>query len=285
MYERILVRPYKLMLIIMTDNYKQQITEFFNYRRQYDNNFTYNRAIKLVHCVNLSEGETVLDVATGTAIVAIAVAQIIGTKGKVIGVDISPVMLAQAREKITEAKINNIELIESDIDALDFSDSSFDTIFCSSSLPWFTDIPGIFSNWHRWLKPKGKIVFSCYSEQSFLTPIIVQLCQEICNINLPDWNSITGTPAKCQQLLEAVGFNNVVVKQEQLGHYLTVEEAKNTWKGDRLWINPQGNPLLNLSDEQLTQLKSAYDAKIEQLATEKGIWEDITIFYVSAFKL
>ncbi|VEP18228.1 Methyltransferase type 11 [Hyella patelloides LEGE 07179] len=269
----------------MFNKYKKQITEFFNYRKQYDNEFTYNRAIKLVDCVNLSEGETVLDVATGTAIVAIAASSLIGKKGKVIGVDISPVMLAQAREKIAKADVSNIELIESDIDDLEFPDNSFDTIFCSSSVPWFIDIPGVFDNWYRWLKPEGKIVFSCYSEKSFLTPKIVQLCQEMCNIELPDWNSITGTPEKCQQLLESSGFKNVVVKQEQLGHYLTAEEAKNTWKGDRIWINPRGNPLLDLSDEQLAQLKLAYDAEIDQLATEKRVWEDITIFYVYAYKL
>jgi arsenite methyltransferase len=268
----------------MSDNYKQQITEFFNYRQQYDNDFTYNRAIKLVECVELLPGETILDVATGTAIVAIAASQIIGEEGKVIGVDISPVMLAQAQAKIAEQKITNIELIEADIDSLDFSENSFDTIFCSSSVPWFTDIPGTFSNWYRWLKPGGKIAFSCYSEKSFLTPIIVELCQEICKIKLPDWNSITGTPEKCQQLLATVGFENIVVKQEQLGHYLTIEEAKNTWQGDRIWINPQGNPLLNLSDQQLADLKSVYDGKIEQLVTEKGVWEDITIFYVLAYK-
>lgn len=269
----------------MPNNYKQQITEFFNYRQQYDNDFTYNRAIKLVQSTNLSPGETILDVATGTAIVAIAVSQIIGDRGKLIGVDISPVMLAQAKEKIAKEEITNIKLIESDIDDLDFPDCNFDTIFCSSSVPWFTNITGTFKNWYRWLKQGGKIVFSCYSEKSFLTPIIVELCQEICKIDLPDWNSTTGTPEKCQHLLNIVGFKNIVVKQEQLGHYLTIEEAKKTWQGDRFWLNPQGNPLLNLSDEQLAQLKSAYDEKIEGLATEKGVWEDITIFYISAFKI
>lgn len=268
----------------MSDRYKQQITEFFNYRKQYDNDFTYNRAIKLVRSTDLLPGETILDVATGTAIVAIAASEIIGNRGKIIGVDISPVMLAQAREKITKEEITNIELIESDLDNLDFPNNTFDTIFCSSSVPWFVDIYGTFANWYRWLKLDGKIVFSCYSEQSFLTPIIVKLCREICKVELPDWNSITGTPEKCQQLLEAVGFKNVVVNQEQLGHYLSIEEAKNTWNGDRLWINPRGNPLVNLSDEQLAGLKSAYDAKIERLATERGVWEDITIFYVSALK-
>ena len=239
------------------NSYKKQITDFFNYRQQYDNNFTYNRAIKLVEATDLSEGESVLDVATGTAIVAIAASKIIGREGKVIGVDISPIMLSQARKKIASAEIDNIELTEADIDELDFTENSFDTIFCSSSVPWFTDIPQVFSNWYRWLKPGGKIAFSCYDEKSFLTPIIVELCQQICNIELPDWNSITGTPAKCQHLLEQAGFNNIEVKQEQLGHYLTIEEAKNTWKGDRLWINPRGNPLLDFSDEQLAELKSA----------------------------
>ena len=265
-------------------SYKTQITNFFNQRTQYDNNFTYNRAIKLVDCIALSKGETVLDVATGTAIVAIAAAKIIGTSGKIIGVDISPVMLSQAQEKIDSAGMTNIQLIESDIDHLDFEASSFDTIFCSSSVPWFTDIPQTFNNWYRWLKPQGKIAFSCYSEKSFLTPVIVELFQQNCNFKLPDWNSITGTPAKCKALLQQSGFQDIKVTAEQLGHYLTVQEAKNTWQGDRLWINPQGNPLLNLSDEKLAQIKLAYDAKIEELATDKGVWEDITIYYVSAIK-
>lgn len=269
----------------MSNNYKQKVAEFFNYRsKQYDNNFTYNRAVKLVQYVNLLSGETILDVATGTAIVAIAASELIGNQGKVIGVDISPIMLEQAKAKIAEQSITNIELIESDIDELEFPANTFDTIFCSSSVPWFTDIFMTFKNWYDWLKPGGKIAFSCYCENSFLTPIIVKLCQDICQINLPDWNSITGTPEKCQQLLETVGFQNIVVQQEQIGHYLTLEEAKNTWQGDRVWINPRGNPLLTLSDEQLAQLKLAYNTKIEQLATEKRVWEDITIFYVVAYK-
>lgn len=268
----------------MTSNYKQQITEFFNYRQQYDNDFTRDRALKLAACLELVPGEQVLDVATGTAIVAIAASEQIGETGKVTGVDISTIMLTQAQEKISKAAINNIELIESDIDTLDFDSESFNTIFCSSSVPWFTDIPQVFANWYHWLKPGGKIAFSCYSEKSFLTPLIVEVAQEIAEIDLPDWNSPTGTPEKCQQLLNTAGFEQVEVKQDQLGHYLPVKEAKSTWQGDRTWINPRGNPLLELSDQDLTELKQAYDAKIDELATDQGIWQDITIYFVTAHK-
>lgn len=263
-------------------NYKQEVTVFFNQRTQYDNDFTCNRAIKLVECVNLSPGEKVLDVATGTGIIAIAASELIGDKGTVIGVDISPIMLQQAELKIAEAKISNIQLIESDIDNIDFPKNSFDTIFCSSSIPWFTDIPTIFKKWHNWLKPEGKIAFSCYSQDSFFTPLIVKLCREICNTALPDWNSLTGTPEKCRTLLKEAGFNSTKITTEQLGHYLTVETAQQTWQGDSSWINPQGNPLTKLSPQQLQELKTAYDLEVEKLATEKGVWQDITIFFVVA---
>lgn len=264
-------------------NYKKQVTAFFNNRTQYDNNFTYNRAIKLFECVSLSPGEQILDVATGTGIIAIAASEVVGERGSVIGVDIAPGMLAQAREKIAEKKITNIQLIESDIDNISFPEKSFDTIFCSSSIPWFTNIPAVFQSWYHWLKPGGKIAFSCYSQDSFFTPLIVRLCQEVCQTELPDWNSFTGTPKKCCNLLEKASFKNITITTEQLGHYLTVETAKQTWQGDRIWINPQGNPLINLSDRQLQELKINYDLEIEKLATEREVWQDITIFFVVAY--
>ncbi|HHP7232330.1 MAG TPA: class I SAM-dependent methyltransferase [Xenococcaceae cyanobacterium] len=264
--------------------YKQQVTAFFNQKTQYDNDFTYKRAIKLFNCIPLSPGEKILDVATGTAIIAIAASEIVGESGKVIGIDLSPGMLAQAKAKITAKNITNIQLIETDIEQIEFPANHFDGIFCSSSVPWFTNLPAVLQAWHRWLKPGGKIAFSCYSQESFLTPLIVRLSQEVCDLAVPDWNSLTGTPEKCQNLLQQAGFSNITITSEQLGHYLTVATAKQTWKGDRTWINPHGNPLTKLSAIQLQKLKAAYDLAIEKLATESGVWQDITLFLVVAEK-
>lgn len=264
--------------------YKQQVTAFFDTRTSYDNEFTYRRAVPVVELAQLQRGQQVLDVATGTGILAIAAAQLVGSEGKVVGVDISPGMLSQARRKIEEAGLQNIELIEVDADYLNFSDESFDAILCSSSIVWLSDIPAALRNWYQWLKKGGLVSFSCYSETSFMTPVIVRVCAQVYGISLPNWNEPLGTPEKCHKLLQEAGFQDIEVKTEQLGEYISLGDAKKCWIGDTAWINPRGNPLSQLSQEQLERLKTSYDAEVETLATDKGVWHDITTFFVIAHK-
>jgi protein-L-isoaspartate(D-aspartate) O-methyltransferase len=64
------------------NEYKQEIIAFYETRTNYDNDFTYRRAIPLVELAQLQRGQHVLDVATGTGIVAIAAAEIVGSEGK-----------------------------------------------------------------------------------------------------------------------------------------------------------------------------------------------------------
>lgn len=264
--------------------YKQQVTAFFDTRTSYDNDFTYRRAVPVVELAQLQRGQQVLDVATGTGILAIAAARIVGSEGKVVGVDISPGMLSQARRKIEAAGLQNIEVIEADAEELNFSDESFDAILCSSSIVWLSNIPAALHNWYRFLKKGGLVSFSCYSETSFMTPVVVRVCAKVYGISLANWNELLGTPEKCHQLLQDAGFQDIEVKTEQLGEYISLGDAKKCWIGDGNWINPRGNPLSQLSKEQLERLKASYDAEVETLATDKGVWHDITTFFVIGHK-
>ncbi len=128
------------------NEYKQEIRAFYDARTNYDNDFTYRRAIPLVELAQLQPGQHILDVATGTGIVAIAAAEKVGSEGKVIGVDFTPGMLEQARRKIAAAGLQNIELIEADAEAINFNDESFDAIFCATAIVLLSDIPAALGN-------------------------------------------------------------------------------------------------------------------------------------------
>lgn len=100
-----------------------------------------------------------LDVATGTGIIAIAAAQAVGREGQVIGVYFSGGMLGQAQQKIQELGLQNVKLIEADAETVKFEDESFDVILCSSAIVYFKDIQATLQNWYYWLKIGGILDF------------------------------------------------------------------------------------------------------------------------------
>ena len=90
-------------------NYKKTVIDFFDGRTHYDNDVTVRRALPLLETVTLKSGQQVLDVATGTGIIAIAAAQAVGSTGSVNGVDFSAEMLRQARDKSQALGLDDIE--------------------------------------------------------------------------------------------------------------------------------------------------------------------------------
>lgn len=265
------------------DQYKQQVVAVYDARTNYDNDFTYRRAIPLVELAQLQRGQHILDVATGTGIVAIAAAKIVGSEGKVVGVDICPGMLNQARQKIAAEGLQNIELIEADAEYLNFTDEIFDAILCTSAIVLLSDIPGALRNWHRLLKKGGLVGFSSYSEKSFIAPIVIKVCAKVFGISLLNLNEPLGTPEKCYGMVRQAGFQDIEIKINQFGSYLNLNDAKNMWNGS-WWLHPQGNPLLQLQPEQIERLKAEYITEVEALATEQGFWHDVTTFFVLARK-
>lgn len=263
------------------NQYKQTVVDFFNSRTNYDNDYTIRRTLPLLDLVGLKQGQKVLDLATGTGILAIAAAQIVGAEGKVIGVDFSSEMLDQARRKAEELGCQNLELIEADVEYLNFELESFDAIICGTAIVYFRDIPASLRNWYRWLKPGGIVAFSCCSDESCEAPLLIKVCAKY-GISLLNINEPTGTPEKCCNLLQEVGFQNVEVQTKQFGFYREFEELAQ-WNG--MWFHPRENPLSHLTSEQMEKLKAEYRKEVEARATERGVWYENMTFFVTGKKL
>ncbi len=260
------------------DEFKQQVADLYSQRSSnYDEgDFHPLLAHRLIEYAGIRSGPIILDIATGTGLVAIKAAQLVGSSGWVVGVDISTGMIDQAKQKAKAVGLSNIELMLADAEALDFPDNSFDRVLCCSTLPLLTNVQADLRLWHRFLKPDGLIGLCVFAETAFVAGVVLKRVARSYGVELV-MSDLTGTEKKCYTLLREAGFENVEVKTEQFGNYISLSEA-NAWDGT--FKHPLSRPLRQLSPEQLEQAKAEYEAELEASVTDKGIWNDITTFFV-----
>lgn len=73
-------------------------------------------AVRLASFAGVEPGHRVLDVATGTGWVALAAAAMAGPRGTVVGIDLSPGMIARAREKARRRGLSNVAFRLGDVE-------------------------------------------------------------------------------------------------------------------------------------------------------------------------
>ncbi len=100
----------------------------------------------------IAPGESVLDVACGTGVLALAAREMVGPAGTVVGLDANADMLMVARRKSKE-----IDWREGKAEVLPFADQSFDAVVSQFGLMFFDDRPAAFGEMMRVLKPGGRI--------------------------------------------------------------------------------------------------------------------------------
>lgn len=106
---------------------------------------------------DIEPGMVVLDLGCGVGFDAFVAAQIVGPMGRVVGVDISPEMLAVADAARIEAGVSQIEFREAAVEALPFRNASFDVALSNGVLNLIPDKPAALREIFRALKPGGRL--------------------------------------------------------------------------------------------------------------------------------
>jgi SAM-dependent methyltransferase len=118
---------------------------------------------RLVELAGVTPGARVLDVATGLGEPAISAARAVGPRGRVVGVDFSPGMLARAGERVRAAGLANVELLEQDAHALDLEDASFDAAVSRWGLMLLLDPPLALREIRRVLRPGARLAAAVWA--------------------------------------------------------------------------------------------------------------------------
>lgn len=113
---------------------------------------------KALQQLNELKPKTILDVATGTADMAIMASAMLRPE-KITGIDISDGMLEVGRQKVAKAGLQNaIELLNGDSETINFNDNSFDAVTVAFGVRNFQNLEKGLGEIRRVLKPGGKLV-------------------------------------------------------------------------------------------------------------------------------
>jgi len=154
--------------------------------------------------VTLSAGETVLDLGSGAGVDCFLASRKVGPRGRVIGVDMTPEMVAKARANARRARYANVEFRLGEIEHLPAADGSVDVVISNCVVNLAPDKGQVYREAFRVLRPGGRLAIS---DMVATRPITTAQ-----RANPELWGSCSSgalATGEVQRLLKGAGFRTV----------------------------------------------------------------------------
>lgn len=172
----------------------------------------------LLDLAELRSGERVLDIATGTGVVARLAARRVSPAGTVTGLDLNEPMLAEAKRLPLPPGLA-VDWRQGNALALPFADQTYDVVLCQQGLQFFPDRQKSLGEMHRVLRTGGRVAVSVWTGPS---PYFVAMREAISRYVSPD-AAISGAAAfslgdaaDLRSLVEGAGFRNILIHHVRL---------------------------------------------------------------------
>jgi arsenite methyltransferase len=172
-----------------------------------------------VALASLKKAQTVLDLGSGAGFDCFLAANRVGKSGKVIGVDMTPEMIDNARENARKGKYESVEFRLGEIENLPVADSTVDVIISNCVINLSPNKKRVFEEAFRVLKPKGRLMISDI--------VLLKKLPEIIRKNVQAYiGCLAGAEMKSKylQMIKDAGFQEVRVIEE---NYFPVENIAN----------------------------------------------------------
>lgn len=188
-----------------------------NRAANYDASFHERFSSHIVQLLDPKPGERVLDLACGTGLVTFKAAELVGSSGHIVGVDISTGMLSQAHAKLSTYTSNNVQLYKHSITELDMllalREGTFDAITCASALVLLPNPEASLKQWTRYLKPGGRLITDVTHPRVLLPGIVLERVGRALNVPVPTYRESFQGPQDLVKIMQTAGLIDLEVKR------------------------------------------------------------------------
>ena len=156
--------------------------------------------------LSLRPGEAVLDLGSGAGIDCFLAAKKVGASGRVIGVDMTPEMIAKARANARSSGATNVEFRLGEIEHLPVADRSVDVVISNCVINLAPDKGEVYRDAFRVLRPGGRLAVSDVVATRPITPAE--------RADLALWSSCSSGALEVPEIeaaLRAAGFEGIEV--------------------------------------------------------------------------
>ncbi len=213
-----------------------------------------------IQAANVKAGDSVVDVACGTGVLAIAVSEHVGPKGKTIGVDINEGMLNIAR-----SKSSSVEWLNAPAEVLPFADDYFNCVVSQFGLMYFKNREAAIREMMRVLKPSGTIAVIVWDKLDNNPGLAAEeyLWQKVLGGEAEEPPHGLGDKDVLENLFRTSGVNDIQVNTyEGTAHFDSIESWIHT--GAKGWTED------DLSDDELKLLLDTAEKELTEFRTIQG---------------
>ncbi len=203
----------------------------------------------------LQEGQTVLDLGSGGGFDVFQAGEKVRASGRVIGVDMTPEMIAEACRNIEHYRqrtgLDNVEFRLGEIERLPLPDAVIDVALSNCVINLSPDKPQVWREIFRVLKPGGRVFVS---DLALLKP----LPEALKKMKGALTGCLTGAVLveESRAMLESAGFSSIVMTPRP-GYARSMQNWSDPWYGKIAEVLPKGESMadyiVSLSTEALKQ--------------------------------
>ena len=271
-----------------------------DYFDQYTERFTSHMPEPLLSMADVPDNGRVLDVGTGTGIIALDVAARLGPQGKVVGIDLSDGMLATASKKALQKGLESrTEFLKMDAENLTFEDNSFDAALSLYALRHFPNPDRSVNEIFRVLKPGASIVAAVGSPPAllstdgvkaavrrlgsiwrkstgrelsaceFIDSLVEKYIPETKDREVTEWvEHHHGFTGSIKSLVQVAGFKNI--RTGWKGQYSIIDTAEDFWLLQMTYSSIARKRIQQADESDVARLKAEFYQTCEQVLQKKG---------------